>query len=215
MGLPMNKNELCFVYFHLFFVLDLQLWIKGSCFYVGVARAVREPHGRHPGPKWAISKSYFNLSSARKRDGKTTLKILLDMNLLSAVRFGFEYAVLIFEFSYKAIKQAFGNVCCSCLMVMSHLDVSLDAPLGESEVGRQGCWNHTVCLDSLSNFMHFLCYALFQNFWMVYMLLAIGSIRGKKILLAYQLLISWMKTTVLRGFPYFTRFIGIKNVAAW
>lgn len=61
------------------------------------------------------------------------------MNLLSAVRFGVEYAVLIFEFSYKAIKQAFGNVCCSCLMVMSHFDVSLDALLGESEAGRQGC----------------------------------------------------------------------------
>lgn len=61
------------------------------------------------------------------------------MNLLSAVRFGVEYTVLIFEFFYKAKKQAFGIVCCSCLMVMSHLDVSLDAPLGESEVGRQGC----------------------------------------------------------------------------
>lgn len=46
----------------------------------------------------------LNLSSALKRDGKTTLKRLVDTNLLSAVRFGVAYAVLIFEFSYKAIK---------------------------------------------------------------------------------------------------------------
>lgn len=46
----------------------------------------------------------LNLSSALKRDGKTTLKRLVDTNLLSAVRFGVACAVSIFEFSYKAIK---------------------------------------------------------------------------------------------------------------
>lgn len=150
----------------------------------------------------------LNLTSVLlSKEMRRLLKTSLARNLLSAVMVWVKYIFLIFRFSRKAIKWAFGNVCCSCLMMMSHFDVSLDAPLGESKVGRLGCWNHAVCLDSLRNFMHFLCYVLFQKCWMVYVLLAIGSIIGERILLACLLLISWMKTTVLKGFPYFAGFI--------
>jgi len=66
-------------------------------------------------------------------------KMFLERNLLPAVTVWVKCILLIFKYSGKAVKCTFGNVCCSCLMMMSHVDVSLDAPLGESEVGRRGC----------------------------------------------------------------------------
>ena len=82
----------------------------------------------------------LNLTSVLlSKEMRRLLKTSLARNLLSAVMVWVKYIFLIFRFSCKAIKWAFGNVCCSCLMMMSHFDVSLDAPLGESKVGRLGC----------------------------------------------------------------------------
>lgn len=134
-------------------------------------------------------------------------KMSLERNLLSAVTVWVKCILLIFKYSCKAVKWAFGNVCCSCLMMMSHFDVSLDAPLGESEVGRRGCWNHAVCLDSRSNFMHFLCYVLFQKMLDGLCVAGHWEYNRREDIISFQLLFSWMKTTVLKGFPYFTGFI--------
>jgi len=55
--------------------------------------------------------------------------------------------------------------------------------------------------------MHFLCYVLFQKMLDGLCIAGCWEYNRREDIISFQLLFSWMKTTVPKGFPYFTGFI--------